>query len=268
MSNNASKPLLHFAHGNSYPSGTYGRLLEALREHYEVRTLDMHGHDPRYPVDDGWETLVDELLTQLESYGRPAILVGHSLGGMLCAMAAARRPDLARCVVMLDAPVVAGWRALVWRLAKRFGYGERLSPARFSHKRRQLWPSRDAAYSHFSAKPIFQAWAPGALDDYLDHGLAEHPDGVTLRFTREVETAIYATLPHRMGKVLKQPFPVPVGFIAGTDSEELRQATLAPTRKLVGQYLVMIEGTHLYPLEKPLETARLTHAMIARLLNP
>lgn len=266
MTDTASKPLLHFAHGNSYPAGTYGRLLAALGEHYEVRTLDMHGHDPRYPVGDGWETLVDELVAHLERYGQPAILVGHSLGGMLCAMAAARRPELARCVVMLDSPVVGGWRALVWRLAKRFGYGERLSPARFSHKRRFLWPSREAAYSHFMAKPIFQAWAPGALDDYLEHGLAPHERGVTLRFTREVETAIYATLPHRMGRVLRQPFPVPVGFIAGTDSEELRQATLGPTRKLVGENLVMIEGSHLYPLEKPDETARLAHAMIGKLL--
>jgi len=262
-----SLPLLHFAHGNSYPAGTYNRLLDALRVHYDVRTLDMHGHDPRYPVGDGWETLVDELVARLETYGQPAILVGHSLGGMLCMMAASRRPELARCVVMLDSPVVAGWRAWAWRLAKLCGWGERLSPARFSHKRRQHWPSRAAAHAHFSAKPLFQAWAPGALDDYLEHGLAPHADGVTLRFRRDVETSIYRTLPHHMGRVIGQPFPRPIGFIAGTTSEELRQAGLAATKRLVGPNLVMIEGGHLYPLEKPQETARLTHAMIERLLR-
>ena len=261
------KPLLHFAHGNSYPAGTYGRLLALLGEDYDVRTLDMHGHDPRYPVTDGWAALVDELVARLETYDAPAILVGHSLGGMLCMLAALRRPDLARCVVMLDAPVVAGWRALVWRAAKRIGWGERLSPARFSCKRRERWPSRDAARQHFSAKPLFQAWAPGALDDYMQHGLAPHPEGVTLRFRRDIETRIYATLPHDMGAALRRPFPVPVGFIAGTESEELRQATLGPTRQLVGENLVMIEGGHLYPLEKPEQTARLARDMIERLLG-
>jgi pimeloyl-ACP methyl ester carboxylesterase len=231
-----------------------------------VRTLDMHGHDPRYPVGDGWHGLVDELVAHLEQYGQPAILVGHSLGGMLCMMAAKERPDLARCVVMLDSPVVAGWRALVWRLAKWHGWGARLSPARFSQKRRQVWPDRATAYAHFSAKPMFQAWAPGALDDYLDHGLKAHPEGVELRFSREVETAIYSTLPHHMGEVINEPFPVPIGFIAGSDSQELRQAGLAATRKLVGEELVTIEGSHLYPLEKPDETAGLAHAMIERLL--
>ena len=262
-----SKPLLHFAHGNSYPAGSYNRLLEALRQHYDVRTLEMHGHDPRYPVDDGWHNLVDELIAHLETYGRPAILVGHSLGGMLCAMAAKRRPDLARCVVMLDSPVVAGWRAMLWRVVKGFGLGSRFSPAQFSEKRRHLWPDRQSAYEHFASKPMFQAWAPGALDDYLDHGLEPHPEGLTLRFRREVETAIYNGLPHHLGGILREPFPVPVGFIAGTDSEELRQASLAPTRKLVGGNLVKIQGTHLYPMEKPEATARLTHEMIGRLLG-
>lgn len=262
-----SKPLLHFAHGNSYPAGSYNRLLEALRQHYDVRTLDMHGHDPRYPVGDGWPGLVDELIAHLEGYGRPAILVGHSLGGMLCAMAAKRRPDLARCVVMLDSPVVAGWRALLWRLVKRCGLGSRFSPAQFSEKRRHVWPDRESAYAHFASKPMFQAWAPGALDDYLDHGLEPHPEGVTLRFRREVESAIYNGLPDHLGEIIREPFPVPVGFIAGTDSEELRQASLAPTRKLVGENLVMIQGTHLYPMEKPEATARLTQEMIERLLR-
>jgi pimeloyl-ACP methyl ester carboxylesterase len=181
-------------------------------------------------------------------------------------LAAHRRPDLARCVVMLDSPVVAGWRAYLWRAVKALGLRERLSPGGLARRRRNVWPSRAAAYEHFIAKPIFRAWAPGALDDYLDHGLKPHPDGVQLRFDRDVEAAIYSTLPHDMDRALRRPFPVPVGFIAGTDSTELRQAGLAATRRLVGPNLVMIEGTHLYPMEKPQLTAQLTREMIARLL--
>src|SRR5690242_20717124 len=81
-------PLLHFTHGNSYPAGSYGRLLDALRRDFDVRTTDMLGHDPRYPVRDNWRTLVDELIAQLETYNQPAILVGHSLGGAVGMLAA------------------------------------------------------------------------------------------------------------------------------------------------------------------------------------
>jgi pimeloyl-ACP methyl ester carboxylesterase len=261
-----TKPLLHFTHGNSYPSGAYASMLDDLRQDFDVRTTDMLGHDPRYPVGDNWHALVDELTAQLERYDAPAILVGHSLGGAINMLAAWRRPELARCVVMLDSPVVAGWRASLWRLAKALGLRFRLSPGGIAQRRRTVWPSRAAAFDHFHAKALFRAWAPGALDDYLRHGLKPHPEGVQLRFSREVEAEIYATLPHDMERVLRDPYPVPVGFIAGTDSQELRQAGMAATRRLVGNNLVMIQGTHLYPMESPQLTALLTREMIARLL--
>jgi pimeloyl-ACP methyl ester carboxylesterase len=262
-----TKPLLHFAHGNSYPARTYGQMLDLLRPDFEVHALDMHGHDPAYPVSDGWQGLVDELVAQIECHDQPAILVGHSLGGLLSMMAARQRPDLARCVVMLDSPVVTGWRAMLWRLVKRSGAGGRFSPARSSERRRNVWPDAAAAYRHFVAKPIFAAWAPGVLSDYLEHGLKPHPDGVQLRFSRDVETTIYNTLPHHMGSLVRAPFPVPIGFIGGTASVELRQAGIGATRALVGENLVMIEGGHLFAMESPQLTAQKTREMVARLLR-
>ncbi|MGZ8288450.1 MAG: alpha/beta fold hydrolase [Telluria sp.] len=260
-----TKPLLHFSHGNSYPAGAYRQFFDYLRADFDVRAVDMHGHDPRYPVTDGWPELVAELIEQLESYGEPAILVGHSLGGMLSMMAAKQRPELVRCVVMLDSPVVAGWRAWMWRVVKKLGHADRFSPARFSRRRRIVWPNRGAAYEHFNSKSVFAAWAPGVLDDYLEHGLVPHPEGVTLRFSREVETDIYNALPHHMGRILGEPFPVPIGFVAGTTSFELQQAGRGATRSLVGDNFVEIEGGHLFPMESPALSARLTREMIGRL---
>jgi pimeloyl-ACP methyl ester carboxylesterase len=262
-----TKPLLHFTHGNSYPAGTYRQLLDLLRSDFDVHALDMHGHDPAYPVGDGWQGMVDELIAQLARYQEPAVLLGHSLGGILSLIAARQRPELARCVVMLDSPVIAGWRAVLWRLAKLGGIGSRLSPARFSERRRNVWPDPGAAYRHFIAKPIFAAWAPGVLSDYMEHGLKPHPDGVQLRFSRDVETAIYNSLPHHMGAIVRNPFPVPVGFIGGSSSVELGQAGIGATRRLVGDNLVMLEGGHLFPMESPQLTAQKTREMVARLLR-
>lgn len=264
----SARPIIHFSHGNSFPGGTYRQFLERLASGFDVRTVDMFGHDPAYPVTDGWPALVDQLIDEVEAHREPVILLGHSLGGMVSMMAAYRRPELVRCVVMLDSPVVAGWRALLWRFFKGRGWAGRVSPARLSKNRRNRWPDWSSARKHFAGKELFARWAPGVLDDYLEHGLAPHPDGgVQLRFTRDVETAIYNTLPHDLGRLLAKPCPVPIGFIAGIDSAELRQAGLAATRRVVGKHLIEIPGSHLFPLESPELTARLTRVMIERLLG-
>ncbi len=50
--------------------------------------------------------------------------------------------------------------------------------------------------------------------------------------------------------------------MAGTRSREIRQVGLTATRRLVGRRLRWIEGSHLYPMEKPLETAGLIRELI------
>ncbi|CAN7294991.1 alpha/beta hydrolase [Pseudoduganella sp. LjRoot289] len=262
-----NKPKLHFSHANSYPAGTYRRLFELLGAHYDVQALDMHAHNPAYPVQTGWPHQVQELIDELTSrYREPVILVGHSLGGMLSVMVAAMRPDLVRCVVMLDAPVVAGWRAMLLRVMRRWPVADKLSPARFSAKRRNVWPDERAAYQHFASKDIFAAWAPGVLEDYIAAGLKPHPQGVQLRFTRENETEVYRGLPHHIGGLVKDGLAVPAGFIGGDKSVECRQAGLEATRRLVGRNFRIIPGGHLFPMESPEMTAKTVHEMITGLL--
>jgi pimeloyl-ACP methyl ester carboxylesterase len=263
-----TKPKIHFSHANSYPSGTYRQFFDYLGRDFEIQALDMHGHNPAYPVRDGWHALVQELIAELENrYDEPVILVGHSLGGILSLMAAAERPELVRCVVMLDSPVVAGWRALLWRIFKRFSFSDRFSPARNSVRRRNVWADKNEALRHFASKEIFAAWAPGVLQDYLDAGLKQHPEGVQLRFTREIETAIYRSLPHHIGNLVSGKFPVPVGYIAGHRSEENRQAGLDATRALVGRHFRTMFGGHLFPMESPQLAAQLVSDLILQMVG-
>lgn len=263
MVDQTDKPLIHFVHGNSFPSGTYRVFLDHLRPYYEIQVTEMVGHNPAYPVTDGWKFLVQELIDTLAArYRQPVILVGHSLGGILSLMAARARPDLVRSVIVLDSPVVAGWRAMLLRVSKWLNIDKKFSPARFSEKRRHLWPNAEAAYQHFASKEIFAIWPPEVLRDYINAGLKSHPEGVTLKFTREVETAIYLTLPHGLGRLVRRPPSMPVGFVGGTESIECGQAGMTATKKLMGKNFVLLPGGHLLPMESPLPTADAVHAMI------
>jgi pimeloyl-ACP methyl ester carboxylesterase len=262
------KPILHFAHANSFPAGTYRVFFDHLRKHYDVRTLELHAHNPKYPVKNGWHELTQELIDELVArYDQPVILAGHSLGGFLCLMAAKTRPDLVRCVVMMDAPIFSGWKALGWQIAKLVGTDKKISPARFSAKRLQSWANAETAYRHFASKQLFSKWSPDVLRDYVTHGLMPHANGVTLRFNREIETAVYRTIPHHIGKLIRQKFPVPIGYIGGRESAEGRMAGLEGTRRLVGKHFRQIPGGHLFPMESPAIAADALHEMIQALIH-
>lgn len=275
--------MIIFSHANSFPASTYGVLFKSLRARgHQVRALEKFGHDPAYPVTSNWPHLVQQLAdfagAEIQRHGQPAWLVGHSLGGFLSVMCAARHPKLGghgvRGVVLIDSPVLGGWRARTLELIKRTQLVGSLSPGKISRKRRHQWPDRDAALAHFASKRSFAAWHPQVLADYIDHGTvdADTPQGLrrVLAFDRDVETAIYNTLPHNLDRLLRRhPLQCPVGFIGGTASQEMRQVGMAMTLRLVGrdrpQRLQMIEGSHLFPMEKPQETAAALERVLADL---
>ena len=158
-----------FAHANGFPAAIYRLLFEYWRERgYRVHAIDRFGHDPAFPVSSNWPHLRDQLIAFIDAeVGGPAFLVGHSLGGMLSVLAASKRPDLARGVVLLDAPIIAGWRAHSLQVAKATGLMPRITPSRVSRSRRQAWPSRAAVREHFAKKSVFARWDPRVLDDYV-----------------------------------------------------------------------------------------------------
>jgi pimeloyl-ACP methyl ester carboxylesterase len=265
----SSRPPIVFSHGNGFPAGTYRLLFEAWRRAgHAVHAVDRFGHDPRYPVTSNWPHLRDELIAFVAAeIGAPALLIGHSLGGMLSLLAASRRPDLALGVLLLDSPVISGWRAHGLRVAKAAGLMPRITPGRMTRARRVSWPTRSAVREHFARKAAFARWDPRVLDDYVASAFAHDDRQSTLAFDREVEARIYETLPHHLGPLLaRHPLRCPLAFIGGRESAELRQAGVEATRRLAGDRFAWTDGTHLFPMEHPNAAAAQALQMIERLL--
>lgn len=263
--------LIVFSHANSFPAGTYGVLFRHLRSRgFLVKAVDKFGHEERYAVSNNWPGLVQQLhdhaAREVEKAGEPAFLVGHSLGGFLSVMCAARYPHLARGVLLLDSPLLGGWKAHALRAAKRTQLVGSISPGAVSRKRKHRWPTREAALEHFRHKKAFARWDPQVLSDYITHCTHDEDGERVLSFDRDIETAIYNTLPDNMDALLKRhPLRCPAAFIGGLQSEELAQVGMAMTQKVTQGRVMMLDGSHLFPMEKPEATAAAIEAALLSL---
>ena len=260
--------LIVFSHGNSFPAATYGVLFKNLRSRgFLVKAVEKFGHDPAYPVTDNWRYLVQQLhdftANEVQRHGEPAFLVGHSLGGFLSLMCAARYPQLARGVVLLDAPLLGGWKATALGAMKRSQLVGSISPGRISRQRKNRWPTREAVFEHFRHKKVFAKWDEQVLHDYVTHCTHAEEGERVLSFDRDVETAIYNTLPHNLDRLLRRhPLECPAAFIGGLQSEEMKQVGMAMTARLAEGRMVMLDGSHLFPMEKPIATAAAIEAAL------
>lgn len=253
--------MIVFSHANSFPASTYRVLFRSLRGRgFTVKAIEKYGHDRAYPVTNNWPNLVQQLCAFAEQEAhdaaQPVWLVGHSLGGYLSLMAAMRLTTCVKGVVMLDSPLLSGWKSSALGLAKSTGLVGSFSPGAVSKRRRNTWASADEAFTHFRTKKAFANWDEQVLRDYVNYCTEDRDGKRVLSFDRDVETAIYNGLPHNLERQLKKhPLQCPVHLLAGTDSAEMRQVGMALTNKIVKGRITMMDGSHLFPMERPIETA-------------
>lgn len=257
---------LVLSHANGFPLPVYRRMLDALRPGFEGTGVLRFGHDPVRPPTVGWPYLVDELVEFVNAQpqvGERLWLVGHSLGGYLSVLAAERLHPRVSGIVLLDSPIITGVSAAAVRLGRATGLDRLFMPLDATRQRRQHWPDAEAVHAHYAAKPAFARWDPGMLRDYATH--CTQPDGRggrTLLFDRDIEFRIYRSMPTARVAAAAARLQVPIAFIGGRHSRELRNVGLAATRAAVGSRLACIDGSHLFPMEHPDETARLIRAAI------
>ncbi len=259
-----NRNVLHFSHANGFPADCYRKFFRYLQPDFRIGSINCIGHDPAYPVTDGWPHLVAQLIDHLGSHYRaPVVGVGHSLGGYLTFMAAVQRPELFKCIILLDAPIIGFFTGAAFGMLKRLGLVDRITPAHATRARRRDWPSEEEMVAHFRRRRIFRHFDPDCLRDYAALGTRREGGQVRLLFDPEIEYRIYRSVPHDLIYYCSR-LKVPGGFIGGRRSDVLRRVGLAHTRRSFR--VRRIEGGHLFPFERPQAAAEAVRQLAAELL--
>lgn len=249
------KELIHFAHGNGFPSLSYRQLLLYLGQRYECIYIPKVGHDKAFPVTENWPFLVKELTKSIETQakGRAVIAVGHSMGGVLSFLAAIEAPHLFKALVLLDSPLLGPIKSHLLNIAKTMGIIDRITPAYRTKHRKEYWEDKTQLLAYLRKKNLFKSFDEKALHDYVDYGLDKTDEGYALAFDRQIEYLIYRTLPHTLFQYEGQ-LKVPSALIYGNKSSIIHSFDRFYMKKAFNITSFKMRGSHMFPLEHPKET--------------
>jgi pimeloyl-ACP methyl ester carboxylesterase len=252
-------PVIHLAHANGFPPGTYRLLAGTLTSDYHVIALPSRALWPGSRPDSAptWHPLAEDLIQGLNEMQLSGIVgVGHSIGAVLTLWAAIRQADLFRAVVLVEPVILPPAWLLMLRLLRRLGLARRQPLVQAALHRRRIWPSRGACYEHFKTKALFARWPAAALRDYVNSGTRLLSGGqVELAYPPQWEAHIFATTPTDIWRDVPR-LRIPALVIRGERSQTFRSATQARlARQLPRATFVTISGAgHLVPMERPKET--------------
>jgi pimeloyl-ACP methyl ester carboxylesterase len=184
---------------------------------------------------------------------------GHSMGGAALLLAEAARAGTFGALVCFE-PIVFPAEGPPGGSNRDLSSGAR--------RRRATFASKDEAFANFASKPPLDAFVPDALRAYVDHGLAERPEGgVALKCRPEVEAATYEGAPAHPGWALLPSVGCPVTVMAGEVTGALpRELPRLQADRLPAGRLQVVPGVgHFGPMEDP---PTLVRAVADALLRP
>ena len=258
----AGPPIL-FAHATGLHAHVWLPVIAHLRDEFRCFAFDERGHGhsaipPGEPEEVfSWDRFAEDALAVVDRLGlvgdRQPFGVGHSCGGALSIRAEAERPGTYRALWCFEPVVMAQEEAAAPNPESGLAVGAR--------RRREVFPSRQAAYDNYAAKLPFSAVDPAALAAYVEYGFedlaASEGGGVRLRCRGTSEAWVFAMGGSHTTYQRARDVACPVTVARGDGFGSFSEAMLGPVvaRLPQGRAEPMPGLSHFGPMEDPARVA-------------
>lgn len=262
------RPVL-FLHATGFARGVWRPAAAALAGACRPIALDLRGHGAsrsRLPAG-GWTALAADVGRLASAEGWSGLVVaGHSLGAGVGVLLALARPGLVDALVLVEAPLRPSADGVA-------GGG----PARMVEtalRRRDRWPSREAAAAHLRARSPYDSWRADVFAGFVETGLRARAGaaggGVELACARETEAAVFrGSPPGALWDALPR-LECPVWIGRGLGARGLPSTTHpgAASRPRRARERIAADCGHFAPLERPDWVAAIVREALSELGPP
>ena len=266
---NSDGEAAHFYHANGFPVGVYNTLLNNLSQTFNLSALGWRATWPgigKPPKRRDWEIYADDLIAFIErQYKHPIIGMGHSMGATCTVLAAEKRPDLFKSLVLIEPAMVSRPLARLVRILPKMIMNI-TEPAKSTLKKQELWDSRESFLAFCKKYRGYKRFDDEAFQTMAQYGVVETQDGrFKLGFPKVWEAHNYTQPPNILANLerLKMPCIAIRGKSSVFFTEAMWQEWQTRCPKTI--FKENLNFGHLLPLESPMICSELIGAGLSEL---
>jgi len=259
---NQAEPI-HVYHANGFPAEVYLPFLNELAHLFDVHAI--HGRATREnagePKHKNWQIYADDLIDYLEqTQSQPIIAIGHSMGASSTVLAAVKRPDLFKALVLIE-PAMLNFskRMLLNLMPKSMINNMRL--VKGTAQKPDTWEDAKTYKRYIKKFKGYAKFSEEAFDTFAKHAIKRtSTNQVTLRFPNKWEAYNYTNPPYLMGQFKKlERLGIPTIAVRGETNGFFNDSLWQTwqTSQPSALFLQNKNYGHLMPLEAPIDSAQL-----------
>lgn len=257
----SSDQAIHFYHANGFPAGVYTPMLNTLSAQFDVYALNSRATRTDFgdPDHKDWHVYADDLIQFIETLGKPIIAIGHSMGASSTVLAAVRRPDLFKALVLIEPAMVSLPISLLLRMTpKNMVNGSKL--VKGTANKPDTWATKSEYESYIRKFKGYSQLTDEAFDAFLNHGIQKVDEQYKLVFHKKWEAYNYTNPPYLMGEFKKlNKLNIPTVAIRGKPNLFFSEKLWNKWQSIQPQAVFLEDDRfgHLFPLESPLHCMNL-----------
>lgn len=207
---------------------------------------------PCIPKNLSWDYFHDDLQPDIK--GKHLHGLGHSLGGALLLYDALKHPGRWETIVIVEPALFSKKIHFFTNIIRFFKLEHQLHPMiRITKHRRTTFRDKPKVFDRWRQHSSFAGMSDESLQHFIDASLVEDGDGFKLRFPKEWEIAIYASM------CTLDPFiwshlhtlTSKLIVVAGQTSNTFMSGARARLKQKAAEFLTVPNTTHLLPFETP-----------------